>query len=244
MPNRESFSSQEPLKVSTLEKFVQTGQIEKLNEDEVWLLSKEKIQNLLTTKADKSYFTKFIFNDESVTSLIDGYTYYGCTINHTVSSGTYYFCNCTVDLTVGGDDTTWGTCYFYNCTGALTVSGKTPTIYATNCHGLAIGGKTDDNWKNIWVDGVSNRQDGVIVRYTNGTMIISETKYVNTSGIIPYEFPVAFSAEPATTITGLFGSRYVTSQQQTATYIKFTVWDQSGQTNAEFVNIHAIGRWK
>lgn len=132
MPNRESFSSQEPLKVSTLEKFVQTGQIEKLNEDEVWLLSKEKIQNLLTTKADKSYFTKFIFNDESVTSLIDGYTYYGRTINHTVSSGTYYF---------------------YNCTGTLTVSGDSVKVYATNCPNLRINGKASNNWQNIWIDG-------------------------------------------------------------------------------------------
>ena len=88
----------------------------------------------MTTKTDKTYFTKFIFN-ESVTTLKDGYTYYGSTIdNATVSSGTYYF---------------------YNCTGALTVSGNSAKIYATNCPGMAINGKTSNNWRNIFVNGIA-----------------------------------------------------------------------------------------
>ena len=132
MPNKEIYTAESPISVKMLNGFVQDGQIEHQNEGEIWLLSKEKIQNLLTTKTDKTYFTKFIFN-ESVTTLKDGYTYYGSTIdNATVSSGTYYF---------------------YNCTGALTVSGNSAKIYATNSPGMVINGKTSSNWQNIWVDG-------------------------------------------------------------------------------------------
>lgn len=134
MPNKEIYTAESPISVKMLNGFVQDGQIEHQNEGEIWLLSKEKIQNLLTTKTDKTYFTKFIFN-ESVTTLKDGYTYYGSTIdNATVSSGTYYF---------------------YNCTGALTVSGNSAKIYATNSPGMVINGKTSSNWRNIFENGIA-----------------------------------------------------------------------------------------
>lgn len=178
MPNKEIYTAESPISVKMLNGFVQDGQIEHQNEGEIWLLSKEKIQNLLTTKTDKTYFTKFIFN-ESVTTLKDGYTYYGSTIdNATVSSGTYYF---------------------YNCTGALTVSGNFATVYATNCPELSINGKNDDNWKNIWIDGVAtsifnSAAEGFIIRYLNGTMFQSGAGAI--PGTAPhkdlFKLPIAF----------------------------------------------------
>lgn len=160
---------------------------------------------------------------QTLSALISGKSYLDCSITATISSGTYYF---------------------YNCMGTVTVSGTSAKVYAENCPNLTINGKTTSNWQNIWIDGVASQPNGVVTQYSNGTMIISETIYPNTSGTIPYTFPVSFAAEPATTMTALFGSRYVVSQEQSATSIKFTVWNQEGQTNAEFVNIHAIGRWK
>ena len=131
MSNKIPFTADDAITLEMLNSFVRDSQIEHLGNGEISLMSKAAIQNALATKADKSNFTKFIFNEEGVTSLIDGYTYYGCKINHTISSGTYYF---------------------YNCTGTLTVSGNSAKIYATNCPGL-IKGKTADNWQNIWIDG-------------------------------------------------------------------------------------------
>lgn len=155
------------------------------------------------------------------------------------SSGKTY-----LDCSIGPLTVSSGIYYFYNCTGSITINSSTVKLYLTNCPNLTINGKTTSNWQNIWIDGVASQPNGVVTQYSNGTMIISETIYPNTSGTISYTFPVSFAAEPATTMTALFGSRYVVSQEQSATSIKFTVWNQEGQTNAEFVNIHAIGRWK
>lgn len=174
MPNKEIYTAESPISVKMLNGFVQDGQIEHQNEGEIWLLSKEKIQNLLTTKTDKTYFTKFIFN-ESVTTIKDGYTYYGSTIdNATVSSGTYYF---------------------YNCTGALTVSGKDATVYATNCPGITINGKTASNWMNIWLNGIAQFHPDNYSIYTitagasgyNAEYEVELAVYESTS----WEFPIA-----------------------------------------------------
>lgn len=69
---------------------------------------------------------------QTLTSLVSGKSYLDCAITATVSSGTYYF---------------------YNCTGTVTVSGTTAKVYASNCPNLTINGKTSSNWKNIWIDG-------------------------------------------------------------------------------------------
>lgn len=134
MANRTPLTAENPITLEMLNSFVQGAQVvpqTNINEIELW--TKSAIESELATKADKSNFTKFIFND-SVTTLKDGYTYYGCTINHTVSSGTYYF---------------------YNCTGALTVSGNSAKIYATNSPGMVINGKTSSNWRNIFENGIA-----------------------------------------------------------------------------------------
>lgn len=117
MPNKEIYTAESPISVKMLNGFVQDGQIEHQNEGEIWLLSKEKIQNLLTTKTDKTYFTKFIFN-ESVTTPDSGYTYYGCTISGSI---------------IGA-----GPFYFYNCSGTLSVNYANAKVYATNCPKLNI----------------------------------------------------------------------------------------------------------
>lgn len=224
MANRTPFTAENPITLEMLNSFVQGAQVvpqTNINEIELW--TKSAIESELATKADKSNFTKFIFND-SVTTLKDGYTYYGSTISDiTVSSGTYYF---------------------YNCTGNVAVSGTSAKVYAANCPNLTINGKTASNWQNIWIDGVASRQDGVVTQYSNGTMIVSETTYPNTSGTIQYTFPVAFIAEPVTNITVFFNSRYPSIERQTETFVKYTVWWEAGQANAEYVNIRAIGRWK
>ena len=152
MANRTPLTAENPITLEMLNSFVQGAQVvpqTNINEIELW--TKSAIESELAKKADKSNFTKFIFN-ESVTTLKDGYTYYGSTIdNATVSSGTYYF---------------------YNCTGALTVSGNFATVYATNCPELSINGKNDDNWKNIWVDGVARDPWGNTQRWQDGLQIV------------------------------------------------------------------------
>ena len=156
-------------------------------------------------------------------NMVSGTAYLDCSISSSVYSGTYYF---------------------YNCTGTVTVSGTSAKVYAVNCPNLTINGKTTSNWQNIWIDGVASQPNGVVTQYSNGTMIISETTYPNTSGTIQYTFPVAFIAEPVTNITVFFNSRYPSIERQTETFVKYTVWWEAGQANAEYVNIHAIGRWK
>lgn len=73
---------------------------------------------------------------QTLSALISGKSYLDCSITATVSSGTYYF---------------------YNCTGTVTVSGTSAKVYLTNCPSLTINGKTTSNWKNVWCDGVASR---------------------------------------------------------------------------------------
>lgn len=87
-----------------------------------------------------------------------------------LSSGKSYL-NCSIGpLTVSS-----GTYYFYNCTGTVTVSGTSAKVYAVNCPNLTINGKTSSNWQNIWIDGVATNifgetSNGFIIRYLDGTM--------------------------------------------------------------------------
>lgn len=155
------------------------------------------------------------------------------------SSGKTY-----LDCSIGPLTVSSGIYYFYNCTGSITINSSTVKLYLTNCPNLTINGKTTSNWQNIWIDGVASQPNGVVTQYSNGTMIISETTYPNTSGTIQYTFPVAFIAEPVTNITVFFNSRYPSIERQTETFVKYTVWWEAGQANAEYVNIRAIGRWK
>lgn len=67
-----------------------------------------------------------------------------------LSSGKSYL-NCSIGpLTVSS-----GTYYFYNCTGTVTVSGTSAKVYLTNCPSLTINGKTASNWMNIWANGTA-----------------------------------------------------------------------------------------
>lgn len=69
---------------------------------------------------------------QTVSSLTSGKAYLDCSITATVSSGSYYF---------------------YNCSGTVTVSGTSAKVYLTNCPGLVVVGKTVNNWMNIWLNG-------------------------------------------------------------------------------------------
>lgn len=71
---------------------------------------------------------------QTLSALISGKSYLDCAITATVSSGTYYF---------------------YNCTGTVTVSGTSAKVYLTNCPSLTINGKTASNWMNIWANGTA-----------------------------------------------------------------------------------------
>ncbi len=214
MPNKEIYTAESPISVKMLNGFVQDGQIEHQNEGEIWLLSKEKIQNLLTTKTDKTYFTKFIFN-ESVTTLKDGYTYYGSTIdNATVSSGTYYF---------------------YNCTGAVTVSGTSAKIYAVNCPNLTINGKTANNWKNIFVDGIASYKADAerwrIRSLKTGFQFFSEIVHIRGEGENQtWTYPISFSSDPVIVLTPLFGFGVFCVEERTSSSCKIV--KQSGSSYA------------
>ena len=54
---------------------------------------------------------------QTLSAIISGKSYLDCAITATVSSGTYYF---------------------YNCTGAITINGSTVKLYLTNCPNLTV----------------------------------------------------------------------------------------------------------
>lgn len=54
---------------------------------------------------------------QTLSALVSGKSYLDCAITATVSSGTYYF---------------------YNCTGAITINGSTVKLYLTNCPNLTV----------------------------------------------------------------------------------------------------------
>lgn len=234
MANRTPLTAENPITLEMLNSFVQGVQVvpqTNINEIELW--TKSAIESELAKKADKSNFTKFIFN-ESVTTLKDGYTYYGCTINHTVSSGTYYF---------------------YNCTGALTVSGKFATIYATNCPSLTINASY---WMNIWVDGVASNSDKTAIRFADGTQICQQTYQGNYESSSYYQdvfFPVSFST---TTGLNVIVTPYMTD---TGSWDQYAYMCSPGNINTSWFTLYvkelldpnmnvnrcnyiAIGRWK
>ena len=225
MSNKIPFTADDAITLEMLNSFVRDSQIEHLGNGEISLMSKSAIQNALATKADKSYFTKFIFNDEGVTSLIDGYTYYGRTINHTVSSGTYYF---------------------YNCTGTLTVSGESVKVYATNCPNLNI----ESNYSaTVFCDGVGLLYDknskslSLNWGYPSGIKVASRDIYKDFTS---YRH-VIVSGTLASGTTGivLVGSNTTLIGQSSGKYIgRLTVWveqDHIGVTDAREWDLGLFG---
>lgn len=128
---------------------------------------------------------------QTLSALISGKSYLDCAITATVSSGTYYF---------------------YNCTGTVTVSGTTAKVYAVNCPNLTINGKTTSNWQNIWEDGVSTYRSGsdlreggsIIMRFLDGVQILTGvvSQYAEDAPVAKdYTFPYSFY-DLGYTITG------------------------------------------
>ena len=178
---------------------------------------------------------------QTLSAIISGKSYLDCSITATVSSGTYYF---------------------YNCSGAVTVSENNAKVYAANCPDLTINGKTASNWQNIWIDGVATNifgqtSNGFIIRYLDGTMYQSGIGAI--SGNAPskglFSLPASFyNTNYTVIITSMpnytdedYGWYRVIFAAQAYSKTQFGVMKISPTGNEQSVpwfTYLAIGRWK
>lgn len=161
------------------------------------------------------------------------------------------YINCTISGSVGNE--TDITLTFINCTGTFLNNSNTMKICVYSSPNLVVNGRGEENWKNIWIDGVASY--GQAIRFANGVQILKNSEFNNSNA--PSEklvsFQVAFASDdyiisvaPNIADTDYKFYKVMPAVEHISASqfkLKFISFDGSEQVSPA-VDYVAIGRWK